>query len=142
MSQRNFRTPRKLYTNARHCAAKRGIGFDFTYEDWVAWWERHLGKDWIDKRGRKIGQFCMARNGDMGIYRQDNVRCIEVSDNHKEKYSNGRGNFGEINGSAKLTEDDVAFIRQSTCTNAMLAKRFGVDASNISLIKSGKTWAI
>jgi predicted GIY-YIG superfamily endonuclease len=52
---------------------------------------------------------------------------------------------GEANGHAKLTTDEVAFIRYSLLpagmSNPDIAKEFGVDSSLISMIKTRSRWA-
>jgi hypothetical protein len=41
---------------------------------------------------------------------------------------------------AKLTEADVLAIRAMTGTHKEVARRFGVSASNIGMIRNGRTW--
>lgn len=48
---------------------------------------------------------------------------------------------GEAHGCAKLTEADVLEIRASTEKGKVLAARYGVAPSQISLIRNGKSWA-
>ena len=47
---------------------------------------------------------------------------------------------GSASVKAKLTEADVLAIRASSDKQSVLAKRFGVDASNIRMILSGRSW--
>lgn len=49
---------------------------------------------------------------------------------------------GELNGSAKLTENSVREIRKlkGTMTNEEMGKKFGVHSTNISLIINYKAW--
>lgn len=63
----------------KYHAHKRGIEWQLTFEEWLAWW----GDD-ITKRGRKSGQLVMARIGDVGPYALSNIKKITVNDNHKE----------------------------------------------------------
>jgi hypothetical protein len=51
-----------------------------------------------------------------------------------------KGLKGSTNPRAKLTEDQVSAIRTSTETLAVLAVRYDVDQSLISLIKLRKAW--
>ena len=88
------------FNNHRQNAYKRDIEFQFTYEEWVAWW----GDD-IDKRGKSKGQFVMARNGDIGPYHPDNVRKATCSENVSE------GNKGKI----VSKETRSKFRLQSSC---------------------------
>lgn len=48
--------------------------------------------------------------------------------------------FGINNKTAKLTDEIVRHIRSSPATNKELGERLGVDASTISVVRSGKTW--
>jgi hypothetical protein len=79
---------------------KRGIAFHFTFEDWVAWWEEHLGLEWLTKRGSKRHQFVMARKGDMGDYHRSNVECITASQNATDNNYNNPDGHNHGNGGA------------------------------------------
>ena len=48
--------------------------------------------------------------------------------------------FGEANGSSVLTSDDVLNIRASATTSTLLAAKYSVSDSLISLIRSRKIW--
>lgn len=48
---------------------------------------------------------------------------------------------GEDRWSAKLTEDNVRFIRNSNAKNASLAAEFGVSEGTIEHVKHRRTWA-
>lgn len=48
--------------------------------------------------------------------------------------------FGEINGRAKLTENDVLEIRESNESNVALGRRFGVANQTISAARNGGKW--
>ena len=41
---------------------------------------------------------------------------------------------------AKLNEEQIVFIRQSSATTYSIAKRFNVTTQLISLIRKGKIW--
>ena len=47
---------------------------------------------------------------------------------------------GEKHHGAKLTREDVLLIRSSAESGPTLAKKFGVDRSNINCIRRGDTW--
>ena len=67
------------YDNANQCAKIRNIDWQFTYDEWVAWW----GDD-IHRRGPYKHQLVMARNGDQGPYHPDNVHKKTASENCRE----------------------------------------------------------
>lgn len=67
------------YDNAKFCAKERNIAWQFTYDEWVAWW----GDD-IVNRGPYKHQLVMARNGDIGPYHPGNVHKKTASENCRE----------------------------------------------------------
>ena len=117
---------------------QRGIEFNFTYEEWVAWWIKHLGPNWFEKRGNCAGQYVMARKGDEGPYSVENVRCITCEQNSKEALGNVRGN-------AKLTREQVIVIylelKNGPRGTAMrLAQEYKVGDITIRSIQKKLTW--
>lgn len=71
---------RQAYRNQKKLAIKRGITWEFTFDEWLAWW----GDD-IAKRGTHLGSLCMARYNDTGPYAEWNVRKCTVECNHRER---------------------------------------------------------
>jgi NUMOD3 motif len=73
---RNKGTPRFKYMTQRTSAQTRGIPFLLTFEEWWRIWED--SGHWA-ARGRRRGQYVMARRGDQGAYEVGNVviRCAE-----------------------------------------------------------------
>lgn len=68
---------------------------------------------------------------DNGLYENSKKRFAEMLYSIK----------GEDKSNAKLTEDDVRFIRNDTShTNTELARKFGVDPKAIRNVKQYKTW--
>lgn len=129
---------RMAFLQQRWLAKKRrNIEFHFSYEEWVSWWKHNLGDDWFTKRGRKSGQYVMARHGDKGPYAPWNVKCIMVEQNLQEATHNeGRGN-------AKLTKDQVTAIYLKTKTKPItlkMAVQFGVSESTLRDIHKKYTW--
>lgn len=76
------RAMRRAYTNQRSRAKGRGIAFEFTFEQWCAWWQR----EW-QLRGRNYKQFVMGRKNDRGPYSPGNVVCITQGQNAKDHFS-------------------------------------------------------
>ena len=60
-------------------SAKRNIDFQFTYDEWIAWW----GDD-FDKRGTAEDDLVMARFNDVGPYHPDNVYKTTYRANRQE----------------------------------------------------------
>ena len=58
------------YRQQRQAAAKRNIEFNLSFEQWWDIWQQ--SGHW-ENRGRKIGQYCMSRYGDIGTYEISNV---------------------------------------------------------------------
>ena len=77
-------SPIQAYRSQKNVARQRGIPWELTYETWTAWWLAQLGPDWFTMRGRRTGQYCMSRKGDIGPYSLENVRCVLHAENTKE----------------------------------------------------------
>lgn len=60
--------------------------------------------------------------------------------NAQDREAKGRGTPGELNGRAKLTEQDVMDIRASKETTAVLAKRYDMDYTQILRVRRGDKW--
>jgi len=67
----------------RLSAASRGIPFELSFEEWLDIWVK--SGHW-NERGRKAGQYCMSRYGDVGPYSKDNVFIQLASDNSRQIY--------------------------------------------------------
>ena len=74
-------SPRNRYTTQRKSARERGIGWEFTFETWWAVWDAS-GK-W-SQRGRLLGEYVMARHGDVGPYSPSNVSIVTNTENVRE----------------------------------------------------------
>lgn len=61
----------------------------------------------------------------------DNLLDMKLKDRHAR---------GERNRHAKLTDAEVVEIRNATGPHKGIAERYGVCASSVSLIRSGRTW--
>lgn len=125
--------PKDMYLSQKRRAAQRGIVFSFTFDEWVTWWEDHLGYNWMKKRGCGYNQYVMARLKDQGSYKHNNVKCILAQDNHKEAnlrvYSRGWTY-------KRLDELTVRAIYKSTKVYSDLVDAFGVDRGQIQRIKN------
>lgn len=78
----------------------------------------------------------------------DNRPCVNPDhlwlgsnrDNMDDMLAKSRSLRGEAKPNTRLTSDQVKMIRQSSEKNTILARRFGVDPSTVSRIKSGTRW--
>lgn len=123
-------------------AKRRGISFEFTIDEWVAWWEEQLGSNWLKKRGRTLGKYVMARWYDDGPYAPHNVKCIKTESNTNEAFKIGLSTHGVRHGMVKLTEEQARFIKYSLDVSAQeCARMFNVDRSTCSMIRLGTRWA-
>lgn len=129
--------PRKMAYNGHKARARRiGSPMMFSLSEWCAWWERHLGPDWLKKRGKRLGQYVMARHGDTGPYHPDNVKCILHSDNTKE----AKRRYGIVNHNHKLTDAKVMAIIKAKGSHRALAAKYGVCHRVIGRIRTGQYW--
>lgn len=71
----------KRFGTHKSGARRRGIPFLLTFSEWLDIWEEsgHLAV-----RGRRRGQYAMARYGDKGPYAVGNVRIILAEENAAE----------------------------------------------------------
>src|SRR5690348_2149718 len=123
----------KKFEVAKIHARERGIEFLFTYQEWITWWEFHLGPDWLKLRGKLKHQYCMARKGDTGPYHPDNVECKTVSENCSDKFRNGRCN-------SSLNDETVLAIYYAEGTYEEIAYRFNTTSAKVGWIKLKKAY--
>lgn len=79
----------------------------------------------------------------------DNPACYELlhlesgtqTQNIADRVKRKRSAVGERNGGSKITESDVLEIRRSNMQGKLLAAKFGISASQVSEIRSGKKWS-
>lgn len=84
------------------------------------------------------------------LHRCDNKKCVNPEhlftgtqvDNMKDMFEKGRGNKakGSRNGSVKLTEENVRYIRNSSDTNKSLAAQFDLHECTVQRARNGTTW--
>jgi hypothetical protein len=76
-------TPKQKYSMQKTSAEKRGIAWQFTFDEWFNWWQ--ATGHW-DNRGCKKGQYVMARFEDKGPYAINNVFCCSVEQNNSDRH--------------------------------------------------------
>lgn len=94
---------------------------------------------------RPSGHVCAHNDGNPSNNAITNLRYATPKENEADKLLHGTRFYarGESNGHAKLTEQDVREIvsqLESGATQAALAKRYGVESSNISGIWTRRRW--
>src|SRR6478752_1084760 len=75
------------YRSQRGAASKRGIDSQISFAEWVTVW---LDSGRWDQRGRGIGAYCMARNGDIGPYSVANVSIQLATTNSRDGIEKAR----------------------------------------------------
>lgn len=108
------------------------------------------GRRWVAHRYQWAKEIAPLLPDECVLHRCDNPPCINpehlflgsLTDNHEDMVDKKRNAKRERNGSAKLTEADVAAIRASRDSGPILAARYGCSVMNVSKIKRGLTWAI
>jgi len=92
----NLHLQNQLYRYARNNARRRQIVFEFSFEEWINWWEKQLGKRWFEKRGIGKSKYQMARFNDKGPYAVWNVKCITHSQNLSERKPSFSGHYHTV----------------------------------------------
>lgn len=77
------------YSRHKSQAKQRGIPFLLTFEEWATLW---LESEKWEQRGRRKGQYVMARFGDMGPYEVGNVHICTCQENNtaQARYARAR----------------------------------------------------
>ena len=122
------KSPRARYTVHKAHAKSRGVEFTLTFEAWWALWEPHWAQ-----RGKRVGDYCMARSDDKGGYTPGNVVVKPVEANLVEQLSSG------AHVTRKLSRSDLKAIRAlvNQISDAEIASRFGVSQPHVTRILNG-----
>ena len=88
-----------------------------------------------------VGMETRHLNGIKADNRLENLRWDTKSENGKDRVKHGSIYKGGKNGRAKLTEDNVKYIRSSNEQGVLLASRFRVSPQTICSIKQGRNWS-
>jgi DNA-binding transcriptional regulator YiaG len=90
------------------------------------------------------GSHANHRNGIRSDNRLENLEWMTPSENQKHSFRVlGRSNSGELNAAAKLTQGQVAQIREMLAggiVQRVIANQFGVSGATVSDIACGRTW--
>ena len=91
------------YRQQKQNARRRGISFEFTYQEWLDWW----GED-IVLRGKGKDKLVMARNNDCGAYSPDNVKKMLNQDNVSD---GNKGKIVSVSTRDKLSQQKIGTVR-------------------------------
>lgn len=80
------------------------------------------------------------KNGNKHDNRIENIEYVTCKQNTKHAIAVGLFKTGESTPGAKLNNDSVRFIRNSSESNVILAKKFGVCHQTISSVRRGINW--
>lgn len=128
---KHAKLPRSRYVQQKAHAKARGIPFTLTFEQWWAIWEE--SGQW-ENRGKRPGQFCMARNNDAGGYTPGNVSIQRVGANLAEQLDTGKHT------SVKLAPGDLdkLLALSGSKTQKELADLFGISQPYVSRLLRGE----
>lgn len=96
----------------------------------------------VEKVARAILDCIIQRNATIAgrKYNPEHLLGGTHADNVRDKISKNRDQFGSKHYNAKLTEEDMRTIRNSTKTYAELGREYGISRGGIHNIKSGRSW--
>lgn len=80
---------RLRFSRHRAQAKYRNIPFEFTWEQWHAWWLSHGIDRNVPSDERGSQRLCMCRYGDTGAYSEDNVYLATIAQNNADAVTNG-----------------------------------------------------
>lgn len=81
-----MRDLKPAYWDQKRLAAKRNIGWQLTFEEWLNIWQQ---SGHLHERGRGIGKYCMCRYGDVGPYSVNNV-FIQTNEKNSSEAHKGK----------------------------------------------------
>jgi len=120
-------SPKKAYDDQKRHANTRHISWEIPYEAWLEMWL--VSGKW-EQRGRKKGQYCMCRYGDVGPYSVRNC-YIDLTDNNQQV------RWEEVRKVLPQQHADIIRLWYDTnLTQYSIAAMYGVDQSYISKIIS------
>jgi hypothetical protein len=129
---------KKAYTDQKNLAKGRGIPFLLSFDEWQKIWN---DSGHFSERGKKNGQYCMARFGDKGPYAVGNVEITLVEENNRDAVQSKRVNSPSV----KVTPEIVREIRKLYVKNSrggtlVLARKYGIHVNTVRDIVNRVIW--
>lgn len=126
-------TPRRAFKDQQHHSKERGIPFLFSYSEWLEMWL--LSGEW-EERGKRSGQYVMARFEDKGAYSPRNCKICTVEENQRDRVER----IEVINN--KEAEEIRSLYRNTRLPQSEVANMFEVSQSYVSRIVNNKRRAV
>lgn len=97
------------FSNHQKTATHRGLQSSLSFEQYVQK-AKDAGLTTPDQIGKKVGQYCLGRESDVGDYLNSNCRFITTTQNRLESVENCRSEdyYQQLRGSTKETNKAVA----------------------------------
>lgn len=116
--------PLKDAFNKQKISAKfRGVGWDFSFDEWLQIWEKS-GR--IELRGKGKGKYVMARFGDIGPYSPSNVEIILCEKNTSDCRTNNPRTLADLRSKQIGTGRGWTFVhgKYQVCVSRKYIGRF------------------
>jgi hypothetical protein len=138
----------KIEKSSNGCWMWTGAIMSFGYGSFQMWKETKRAEPahraaWLLFRGAIPDGLCVCHTCDNPpCVNPDHLYIATHAENMADKIRKGRCNYpiGSRCGTAKLTEQDIPYIRQSTEGVTALARKFGVGRTAIRRVRSGRGW--
>lgn len=111
---------------------------------------KQLIQKMLAHRAAWIAEFGEIPSGQYVLHKCDNPRCCNpahlflgtLQDNNEDRKNKGRNVLfsGELNGNAKLSEDTVRAIRESSLSSRKLAVQLGVSHTIVLYARRRDSW--
>lgn len=118
----NTKKLKAVFGQSRRDAKRRGIAFEFSFEQWIDVW---LRSGHLEERGRRKGQYVMARHHDRGPYAIHNVSIILCEQNHKDAATQMLGIAKTADHRAKLAAAHIGLKASLETRNKLSVMRKG-----------------
>ena len=119
---------------------EKGYGSFYAVQDGVKFYRAHRFSWHIHNGPIDDDLFVLHTCDNPWCVNPDHLWLGDNDANMQDKIDKGRHKPGAKHGMAKLTEDDVRYIKSCGKSGSELAREFGVHNSTIYNIRNGKSW--